>query len=153
MKRFIGRNSKHACVIKKLSLQMKHFLNSCYMHLVRQHNGGGGGILDLVQILAVIPTNSASCERGFSCLTRVKSKTRNKNMTTSLNSLMQIEINGGELQKFNPDEALNVWLGSGERSRHVDGHSLWKKINRTWTIKHSSYYGTLSKFNDSSFKT
>ncbi|KAH3846676.1 hypothetical protein DPMN_088978 [Dreissena polymorpha] len=51
-------------------------------------------ILMLVEIILVVPTSSAICERGFSAMARIKSDWRASLQPDMLNCLMAISISG-----------------------------------------------------------
>ena len=51
----------------------------------------------LVLVYLLLPTNTACCERGFSAVTSIKTRLRNRMKTPLLNALMHIRLNGPSL--------------------------------------------------------
>ena len=74
-------------------------------------------ILTLVEIVLVIPTSSAICERGFSAMARKKSDWRSKLGPEMLDNLMSISINGPPINEYNCASALYRWHNGGQRKR------------------------------------
>ena len=71
----------------------------------------------LAKIYLLIPVSTADCERGFSALARVKTKSRNSLSTVMLNSLMLLAIEGPAPDKFDFDAAYEIWM---EQPRRVN---------------------------------
>ncbi|XP_041464874.1 zinc finger protein 862-like [Lytechinus variegatus] len=76
-------------------------------------------LLHIVEILLVLPISTAACERGFSCMKRVKSDWRSSLTVDMLSKLMFVVLNGPEVKDFNAAGALKVWWKS-ERTRRTD---------------------------------
>ncbi|MEE6467962.1 hypothetical protein FKM82_008120 [Ascaphus truei] len=76
----------------------------------------------LLSIIAVLPTSTASCERGFSVMNSIKSQKMSKLQTSSLYDLLTISINGPPIDLFQPDCAIDNWYFSS-KMRHVMGHA------------------------------
>ena len=74
----------------------------------------------LIEIMLLVPTNTACCERGFSAMKRVKSDWRGSLMVDSLDDLLRITIDGPSVQDFNPDEACKLWWTSSKCTRRPD---------------------------------
>ena len=74
-------------------------------------------ILTLVEIVFVIPTSSAICERGFSLMARIKSDWRSKMDSVMLDYLMSISLNGPPVKEYNCAKALYRWHTDGSRMR------------------------------------
>ncbi|XP_071505975.1 LOW QUALITY PROTEIN: zinc finger protein 862-like [Diadema antillarum] len=72
--------------------------------------------MHLVEILTVLPLSTAACERGFSCMKRVKCDWRSSLKVDMLSKLMFVVLNGPEVKDYNAAGALNVWWKS-ERAR------------------------------------
>lgn len=73
----------------------------------------------LITIIAVLPTSTASCERGFSIMNLLKNKFRSSLQTDSLNHLMMINMNGPSLEDFNPQKSVEHWYFQTKGYRHV----------------------------------
>ena len=74
-------------------------------------------ILMLIEILLVLPMSTACCERGFSCMNRIKTQYRSRLDTSTLDSLLRIGIAGVSSTAFDPQRAIALWWSSGERAR------------------------------------
>ncbi|XP_078670963.1 zinc finger protein 862-like [Branchiostoma floridae x Branchiostoma belcheri] len=72
----------------------------------------------LLEVYMVFPMNSACCERGFSCVNRVKSDWRSSLSNDMLNYLLQISIHGPE--EYNTEAAVTKWWAGGRRARRPD---------------------------------
>ena len=72
-------------------------------------------VLHLFEISFVMPFTSAKLERMFSQMLRVKSDWRNQFTRDHLNSLLQINEEGGSLKMFNPESAINLWFNDKVR--------------------------------------
>ena len=71
----------------------------------------------LIEILLVLPISSAACERGFSCMKRVKSDWRSSLAPSMLRMLMYISIEGCPLEEFDNIPVLDKWWGSGRAKK------------------------------------
>lgn len=80
-------------------------------------------IRKLIELMLVISPSTAQCERGFSQMKLIKTELRNGLSDDSLRMLMAIKHHGPSLENFVADRAIDFWLGSGKRTRHVGGHS------------------------------
>ncbi|KAJ8333912.1 hypothetical protein SKAU_G00412310 [Synaphobranchus kaupii] len=75
------------------------------------------GLSILAQINLTMAISTAACERGFSCMKRVKNDWRSSLATSQLNRLMFLSIEGPSLETFDAKRAVLRWWGSGPRSR------------------------------------
>ena len=71
----------------------------------------------LVEIYLVMAVSTAICERGFSCMKRVKSDWRSTLGGVQLSRLMYLSLEGPSLAQFQAAPAVSRWWGSGERTR------------------------------------
>lgn len=69
----------------------------------------------LAKIVLVFPASSVDCERGFSTLNLIKTKTRNRLNTLHLDMLQRIKLLGGPPEKFPFAKAHQLWLHSKKR--------------------------------------
>lgn len=76
----------------------------------------------LLGVIAVLPTSTASCERGFSTMNLIKDKFRSMLQTESMNDLMMINMNGPNLVNFDPTKSVEHWYFETKGQRHVQGH-------------------------------
>ena len=63
----------------------------------------------LANIGLVIPISTATCERGFSAMKRIKTELRNTLTTRVLDCLIRISIDGPDLGNFDFDRAATKW--------------------------------------------
>ena len=73
----------------------------------------------LVEIILILPLATATVERGFSAMKRVKNDWRSCLETDILNMLQRI-INGCSFDVFDPQRAIQHWWTSGQRARRPD---------------------------------
>ena len=66
-------------------------------------------IFKLLNIILVLPVGTASVERSFIHMKRIKTRLRNRLSDANLAHLMRIAIEGPELSWFNFDEVLKVF--------------------------------------------
>ena len=76
-------------------------------------------ILGLVRIVLVIPVQTASLERGFSLMKRVKNDWRSRLLPTTVTQLISIKLNGPTLEAFSPCPAIGQWWKAGRRQRRT----------------------------------
>lgn len=77
-------------------------------------------ILMLIEILLVLPVSTACCERGFSCMSRMKAQYRSRMDPTTLDYLLRIGIDGVSCEEFDPERAIALWWNVGDRARHPE---------------------------------
>ena len=74
-------------------------------------------VLVLVEIVLVIPVQTATIERAFSLVKRVKSDCHKRLSPTTLSQLMIIKLDGPQLNKFDCQLAVARWWKVGTRGR------------------------------------
>ena len=73
-------------------------------------------LCDLSKVALTLPISNAWPERGFSALTRIKSKARNRLLDTTLRSLLQVSMNGpSRLTKIQTLALASRWHASKDR--------------------------------------
>ena len=77
-----------------------------------------------------VSVSTACCERGFSCMTRVKNDWRSSLITPSLTRLMYLKLEGPHLDAF---DATHRWWGSGHHMRRP-GFSTWEASNQEESV-------------------
>ena len=77
-------------------------------------------ILMLVEIIIILPLATATVERGFSAMKRVKNDWRSCLDTDILNMLLRITVNGCSFDVYDPQRAIQHWWISGQRPRRPD---------------------------------
>ena len=73
----------------------------------------------LMPIVLVLPSSSASCERGFSRMNCIKTDPRARLTTANLDSLMLIGLSGASVKDFDPIESIRLWHASSGK-RHTN---------------------------------
>ncbi|XP_075441328.1 zinc finger protein 862-like [Ascaphus truei] len=63
----------------------------------------------LLSIIAVLPTSTTSCKKGFAAMNLIKSKSRSPLQTSTLDNLMTISINGPAIDLYEPECAIDNW--------------------------------------------
>ena len=77
-------------------------------------------ILMLVEIILILPLATATVERGFSAMKRVKNDWRSCLDKDILNMLLRITVNGCSFDVHDPQRAIQHWWISGQRARRPD---------------------------------
>jgi hypothetical protein len=60
---------------------------------------------------------TCTCERGFSCMSRVKTTLRNRLTNTILQGLMMVSVHGPDDSEFDYRRAMTIW--GKLRKRHI----------------------------------
>ncbi|XP_034054195.1 E3 SUMO-protein ligase KIAA1586-like [Gymnodraco acuticeps] len=84
------------------------------------------GLSILFEIYLVLAVNTTVCERGFSCMKRVKNDWRSCLGTEQLSRLMFSSIEGPSMDNFDAAGAVEKWWTSGNRARRP-GFNPWQK--------------------------
>lgn len=79
-------------------------------------------IIRLAAIALTLPTNTAACERGFSCQNRIKDSSRCRLTPQRLNCLMTISIEGPDLKEFDFTRAFKEWAKKNRRILQIAVH-------------------------------
>lgn len=69
----------------------------------------------LLARLIVLPASSAEVERVFSTMNRIKTPVRNRLLTTTLDSLIRISMDGADIATWDPVPAAVRWKQGGNR--------------------------------------
>ena len=80
-------------------------------------------IVPIIEIMLTISMSTAVVERGFSHMNNIIRPERTRLGKDSMNDLLEIQINGPELEDFCEDAALEHWNEKGKGYRHINGHS------------------------------
>ena len=91
------------------SLNQEQFWEEMFTR-VHPHNLDLSQVLMIVEICLVMAVSSSCCERGFSCMGRLKSEYRNSLNVETVNMLMDICLNGPTRQEFIADKAVLHWF-------------------------------------------
>ncbi|KAI4804100.1 hypothetical protein KUCAC02_025742 [Chaenocephalus aceratus] len=84
------------------------------------------GLSILFEIYLVLAVNTTVCERGFSCMKRVKNDWRSCLGTEQLSRLMFPSIEDPSMDNFDAAGAVEKWWTSGNRARRP-GFNPWQK--------------------------
>lgn len=84
-------------------------------------------ILELVQLMLVLPISAAQCERGFSAQNRIKSSKRSSLAVSTTEDLMRITLEGPSLEDYDPSPAVDRWMNSAKRARRLDYKKMWDR--------------------------
>ena len=77
----------------------------------------------LLEIMMKISSNTALCERSFSCMNREKSVLQARLGKDTLGHIMRINIDGPSLDNFETEKFVSNWIQSAVTSRHLNGHN------------------------------
>jgi hypothetical protein len=95
-------------------------------------------LMPLMNCYRVIPVSSAECERGFSHMNTIITKSRSRLLIPHVANLMFVKINGPPIQKWKPDEYVISWLRqhrsatdkqtrmASRTDNNVNENPLWK---------------------------
>ena len=82
---------------------INHVLESSYF------KDGFTIIIQLLTLYSTLPVSNAEVERGFSALSRIKTKLRNKLSVGRLEDLMMISLNGPNIKDWQVKESFFLW--------------------------------------------
>ena len=69
----------------------------------------------LAAITLTLPISTAHVERGFSTMKRIKTDTRNRLKTETLDKLIRLSSEGSNFQLFDYDVAVDLWASKSNR--------------------------------------
>ena len=78
----------------------------------------------VASIALTIPVSTASCERGFSTMNRIKTTLRNRLTSDSMDELIRISSEGRSLEDFDFDKAVDMWSLKCKRRIKVQFFSI-----------------------------
>ena len=90
-------------------------------------------------IVLVLPSSSASCERGFSRINCIKTDLRSRLTTGNLDSLMLIGLRGVSVKDLDPNESIRLWHSSGRQKK------IYMRMRITFTISLCKYVNCKGK--------
>lgn len=76
-----------------------------------------GNLLHVLEIILALPISTATCERGFSAVKRIKSDWRASLTTETMNHLLCVSIEGPTLEAYDAERAVQLWWTRGQRAR------------------------------------
>lgn len=83
--------------------------------LAEYHREQIPSLIKLATLALTHPIHTADCERSFSYRNRITTPIRNRISSEHCQQLMNIMINGPDLNDFDFNEALDVWIKSKSR--------------------------------------
>ena len=69
-------------------------------------------------MLLTCNAENATVERGFSLLSRLRTPTRNRSLSSTADKLMRLKLNAASYKTFNHNRIYALWLQSSTRSRY-----------------------------------
>jgi hypothetical protein len=107
---------------------------------VKDGNQGGKEYNQLMAIRQTYPASSAECERGFSLMNNIATNQRNCLKVETLSNLMFVNVNGPDIDDFDPLPFVRSWLAAGGRQSisHKPGAASKtekrKKLVQNWVV-------------------
>ena len=75
-------------------------------------------LFQLANVLLTFNAENATVERGFSLLSRLRTSTRNRLLSSTADKLMRLKLNAVSYKTFNYNRAYALWLQSSTRYRY-----------------------------------
>ena len=75
-------------------------------------------VLVLVEIMTVLSPCTASCERSFSVMNKIKTNLRTTMQQGNLQDLMTVSSSTEDIKSFDPKPAISNWFLSSKKKRH-----------------------------------
>ncbi|KAM4721200.1 PR domain-containing protein 11 [Rhinophrynus dorsalis] len=100
----------------------------------------------LVQILKVLPTSTACCEKGRNALQRLRKNNRSRLTLDQLSDLLTIAVNGPPIANFDAKRALDSWFEEKSGNNYSLSAEMLSKISSLdqkpmiHNMEHSSEY-------------
>ena len=104
-----------AKTVIKQELYPRHRMHELWTSVHTHHKETFPNLLKLAAIAAIMPYQTADCERGFSQQNITKSKLRNRLEQKSLQRLMMIKLEGPPIRDFDYSQALKKWQEKKDR--------------------------------------
>ena len=83
------------------------------------HNPDDLQILVLVRLMITISQTTATYERSFSAMNRLKTVLKTRTQQETLSNLLRVKDTGLELKEFDPDSAIHQWLLKAKTKHHI----------------------------------
>ena len=84
-------------------------------------------LVAIAQLLSSLPFNTAKVERLFSRLKLIKTDRRTSLSQKTLSDLLEVSVEGTELENFDSSAAVQLWWSDCSRTRH-ESHPPKRKI-------------------------
>lgn len=96
-------------------------------------------ILTLVDLVLTLPASSNEAARGFCLMKLIMMQQRSKRMLESLTDLMVIQMNSPDIQKFDPQKAIQLWNISSQKNRRLQAEQREANDERSDCSSDSDY--------------
>lgn len=90
----------------------------------RHHREEFPNLLLLASLALTHPIHTADCERAFSVQNRLTTAVRNRMSSECCEEHMKVAIEGGGMQDFDFQRAINIWRGKKDRKLFIKGLEL-----------------------------
>ena len=84
-------------------------------------------LIGLVDIVLCLSVTSVECERGFSVMRKTKSDWRNCLSDKALTDQMRVMLVGKDIESYDPDAAVKLWLNASTRPRRLNVKTYRKR--------------------------
>ena len=85
-------------------------------------------LVAIAQLLSSLPFNTAKVERLFFRLKLIKTDRRTSLSQKTLSDLLEVSVEGTELENFDSSAAVQLWWSDCSRTRH-ESHPPKEKLN------------------------
>jgi len=89
-----------------------------YSSLLASKSDDLKSILTIVEIMMVLSVSTATCERSFSAMNRIKTNLKTNMKQETLQDIMVVSTSRACIKDFSPNEAIRVWVNSGTKKKH-----------------------------------
>ncbi|XP_051815715.1 uncharacterized protein LOC127537473 [Acanthochromis polyacanthus] len=96
----------------------------------RLHGEDCPNILKVLDLVYTLPATSAENERGFSTMKLMKTNRKTRMAGSTLDKIMTIKMCTPSVCDFDPDKAIDNWLGGGQAPRRPGHMEREKKRHR-----------------------
>ena len=90
-----------------------------YASLLARNQNDLNNVLVLVKLTITISPTTATCERSFSAMNRLKTVLKTRMQQGTLSNLLRVKDQGTVLKEFDPDSAIDQWLLKANTKRHI----------------------------------
>lgn len=98
----------------------KSFEKLTWADVGRVHGSACPDIMNLMDLIQVIPVATADCERGFNVMKRVKSDWRSRLNADTLSDLLLVQLTSPNIPDYDPGPAVEMWHSDCVRGRRPD---------------------------------
>ena len=93
--------------------------NDEYASLLAHNQNDQNNILVLVKLMITISPTTATCERSFSAMNRLKTVLKTRMQQETLSNLLRVKDHGTVLKELDPDSAIDQWLLKAKTKHHI----------------------------------